>query len=116
MNQGFAAWELMTVWAGAMALGALTLHLVNLIRDRGLQVEVSASTLLIFSIAAWGAWALNAVAATLVVIQPLLDLSLPFNPWVLGAAVSPMALPLGQVRRVLAPVASEGLSSHRAPH
>src|SRR5690349_19526506 len=94
MSHGFAAWELLTVWAGAMALGGLTLHLVHLLRDRGVQLEVSPSTLLLFSMAAWGSWALNAVAATLVVIQPPLDLSLPFNPWVLGAAVSPIALPL----------------------
>ena len=115
MNRAFASWELMAVWAGGMILGALTLHFVHLIRDRGVQVDVSASTLLVFSVAAWASWALNVVAAILVVIQPLLDHPLPFNPWVLGAAVSPLGFPLGEMRRVLRarldPATSVGLSS-----
>lgn len=115
MSHGLATWELVAVWTGAMILGALSLHLVHLIGDRGAQIEVNAPTLLVFSIAASGSWALNAVAATLVMIQPLLDATLPFNPWVLGAAVSPIALPLRQMRRVLrarvVPAGSVRLSS-----
>ena len=115
MNGVFAPWELLAVWAGAMFLGALTLHFVRLIQDRGVQVEVSQSTLLVFGGAAWTAWALNALAAILILIQRLLDDPLPFNPWVLGAAISPIALPLGQMRRLLrvklVPAASIGLSS-----
>jgi hypothetical protein len=115
MHGAFASWELLAVWAGAMFLGGLTLHFVHLIHDRGVQVEVSASTLLVFNAAAWAAWAGNALAATLILIQPLLGDPLPFNSWVLGAAFSPLALPLGQMRRVLrmklVPATSARLSS-----
>ncbi len=114
MSRVFAPWELIVVWASAMILGGITLHFVHLIRDRGVKVEVSEPTLLLFSVAAWASWALNVVAAILVLTQRLLDIPLPFNPWVLGAAASPIALPLGQMRGVLratlAPAASMRLT------
>jgi hypothetical protein len=101
MNHSFSSSDLATVWLGGLALGGLTLFFVHLLRDAGVTLEVSPSTRRLFAVVAWGSWALNAGAVALLSLQELFGVSLSINPWAVGAAVSPMAIPVGLMYQVL---------------
>jgi hypothetical protein len=71
----------------------------HLVERSGITLQVSWATRAVFAIAAWGSWAMGAVAVVCAEAEIHTFLWWPVDPWALGLAALTIGLPLSSMYR-----------------